>query len=346
MNLTTHYMGLRLRNPLIASSSPLTGELGTLRALEDHGAAAVVLPSLSQEQLSGERAAYERSEFLAASGSPEAQTYFPVDGEPAGGAQRYLRALERAKHALEIPVIASLNCLSTECWRECAVQLAQAGADAIELNLGATPPALELSGSEVEQSCVQAVAAVRAAVHIPLAVKLGPYFSSIGAMARALRAAGADALVLFNRFYPPQIDIRTLHVCARIELSGAGESRLPLLWIALLHGRFDVSLGASTGVHDADDVYKFLLAGADTVMSASALLRHGPTYLHELLAGLEALLAARGLDSLEQVRGRLSQQHLGGSNAQVRRDYLEMLRAAHIAPGSPEPGSTGSLDVT
>ncbi len=334
MNLLTDYMGLALRNPLIASASPLNGELGTLRALEDHGAAAVVLPSLFEEQLSAERAAEERRHALPASGCAEAQTYFPAYGRSADGAEIYLRSVQRAKAALDIPVIASLSCLSPECWTAYAVRIAEAGADALELNLGAIPAAPELPGREVEQACVQAVAAVRAVVHIPVAVKIGPYFSALGALAEELCAAGANALVLFNRLYQPDIDIRTLRLSLEIELSSPWEARLPLLWIALLHGRLPAALAASTGVHSADDVYKFLLAGADAVMTTSALLRHGAPYMRELLAGLEALLQARGIDSLAAVRGRMSQKQLNSPAAQPRANYLSMLRAAHIVPGT------------
>ncbi len=332
MNLLTHYMGLRLRNPLIASASPLTSELATLRALEDHGAAAVVLPSLFEEQLRRERMEYERAHQLPATGCPEAQTYFPVHSESGDGAQSYLRAVQRAKEVLDIPVIASLNCLSPECWQEYARQIEVAGADALELSLSPTPGDLARTGREVEQSCVRVLAAVRSAVRIPVAVKIGPYFSSLGAMAQDLCTAGADALVLFDRFCPPDIDIRTLHRSFELELSTAWEARQPLLWIARLHGRISAALAASTGVQSADDVYKYLLAGADTVMTTSALLRHGPPYMRELLAGLEALLAARGLDSLEPIRGCMSQKQLDDPDERARANYVRMLQAPHIAP--------------
>jgi dihydroorotate dehydrogenase (fumarate) len=334
MNLTTRYLGLSLRNPLIASASPLNGELGTLRALEDHGAAAIVLPSLFEEQLCAERDAYERSAHLSASGCAEAQTYFPAHGQSGDGAERYRRLVQRAKAALDIPVIASLNCARIECWREYALQCEQAGADALELNLAATPADPQRTGLEIEQSCLQALAAVRATVRLPLAVKIGPYFSSLGAFAQALCAAGADGLVLFNRFYLPDIDVRSLRLSLEIELSSPWEARLPLQWIALLHGRVSAALAASTGVHRGEDVYKFLLAGADAVMSTSALLRHGVQYMRELLAGLEGLLAARGLDSLEAVRGRMSAQQLIGRGETPRSNYLHMLRGACITPRS------------
>jgi dihydroorotate dehydrogenase (fumarate) len=333
MNLVTEYLGLRLRNPLIASASPLTGELGTLRALEDHGAAAVVLPSLFEEQLRAEHRESEHSAHLSATGSAEAQTYFPERARSSGAAERYLGLLQRARETLGIPVIASLNCLSIEFWGDYARQLEQAGAAALEINLGAVPADPDLAGTRIEHACVAALTAVRAAVRIPIAVKLAPYFSSIGALARELSSAGADGLVLFNRFYQPDIDIRTLRLSLDIELSTAWEARLPLRWIALLHGRVSAALAASTGVHDAEDVYKFLLAGADTVMTTSALLRHGIPYMRELLHGLEELLRARGLDSLERVRGRMSVQQLAGHD-DARANYVRMLQSAHMLSGS------------
>lgn len=337
MNLLTTYMGLTLRNPLIASASPLTAQLGTLKALEDHGAAAVVLPSLFEDELRAAQAEIERGDHLAASGSAEAQTYFPAHGEPEVGLQGYLHNVQRAKEALDIPVIASLNCLSTECWREYALQIEQAGADAIELNLGFGPASLDSSGYDVEESCTQIVTTVRSAVRIPIAVKVSPFFSSIGALARTLCTAGASGLVLFNRFYQPDIDIRTLTLSLEIHLSRSWESRLPLLWIALLHGRVPASLGASTGVDTADDVYKFVLAGADVVMTTSALLRHGYAYMRELLNGFETLLNARGLNSPADMRGQMSQVHLNRPERQPRNDYVRMLRAARVASGAGAP---------
>jgi dihydroorotate dehydrogenase (fumarate) len=334
MNLTTEYLGLRLRNPLIASASPLNGQLGALRELEDCGAAAVVLPSLFEERIYSEFAEDERSARLPASGCPEAQTYFPSHARPADAADRYLRSVQRAKAALDIPVVASLSCVRAECWRDYALQIQHAGADALELNLGAVPAAPELSGSEVEDACVQAVATVRRTVHIPIAVKLAPYFSSLGALARALCAAGADGLVLFNRFYQPDIDIRNLNLSLDIALSSAWEARLPLRWIALLHGRVPAALAASTGIDSPDDVYKLILAGADTVMTTSALLRHGIPHMRQLVNGLADLLAARNLDSPSQARGQMSALRLSARSNDIRANYVQMLQTAHLIPNS------------
>ncbi|MCB4858718.1 dihydroorotate dehydrogenase-like protein [Sphingobium sp. PNB] len=325
MDLTTHYMGLRLNNPLIASAAPQNGEIKTLRALEDHGAGAVVLPSIFEEEIDAERHALERQGQLAATGSAEAQSYFPLYGGYGFGPERYLDIVRRAKQAVAIPVIASLNCVSGEVWAEYARDLEQAGADAIELNIyfiAADPTA---DGRAVEQRYIDTLKAVKAVVAIPVAVKLSPYFSGMAAMAHALAGEGADALVLFNRFYQPDIDLVTLELKLDLELSTPAEMRLPLLWIAVLHGRVGASLGASTGVEAPGDVLKYLLAGADTVMTTSALLRHGIPHMKTLIEGLTTLLAARGVASLADVRGRMSQRHLKDPAAFERANYIHIL---------------------
>jgi dihydroorotate dehydrogenase (fumarate) len=333
MDLTTTYMGLRLRNPLIASASPLNGDVGHLRALEDHGAGAVVLPSIFEEQILAERTEFERRIEVPASGFAEAQTYFPTYGGYDFGPERYLQIVRRGKAALDIPVIASLNCVTPEGWWDYATGLQQAGADALELNIYFIPGDLALSGHDVEQRYLEIVSSVKASVQIPVAVKIGPHFSAIGGMARGLAAAGADGLVLFNRLYQPDIDIRTLRLSLDVELSTPGETRLPLLWIAILHGRVSASLAASTGVETADDVYKYLLAGADTVMTTSSLLRHGAKHMRVLVEGLIALLEARGVESLEAVRGLMSQNRLHEPTGIERAHYIEMLK------GYPVPGA-------
>lgn len=326
MDLTTHYMGLRLRNPLIASASPLGADLGQLRRLEDAGAGAVVLPSIFEEQIVAERDEFERRTEATTHGFAEALSFFPAHGGYGFGPERYLDMVRRAKDALSIPVIASLNCVSQAGWVDYARGLQDAGADAIELNIYLVPTDVEMSGREVEQRYLDILAAVKASVAIPVAVKIGPYFSAFGALARALAEGGADALVLFNRFYPPDIDIATLRLSMDIELSTPAEMRLPLLWIAVLYGRVPVSLAASTGVESADDVFKYLLAGADTVMTTAALLRHGVGHMRTLLDGLTALLTARGIDSIGAIRGRMSQRNLNNPVAFERAGYVHMLQ--------------------
>lgn len=326
MDLTTHYMGLRLTGPLIASASPATGDLGMLHSLEDHGASAVVLPSIFEEQILSERLELEARFQVPAAGSAEDHTYSPAPAGYGFGPERYLDMVRRSHEAMDIPVIASLNCITEEGWGAYARSLQQAGADAIELNIYFVPVDLRMDGSDVERRYRDIVKTVKAAVSIPVAVKIGPYFSSPGAMARALVDAGADALVLFNRFYQPDFDIAKLGLSFELELSRSYEMRLPLLWISLLHGRLQASIAASTGVESGEDVFKYLLAGADTVMTTSALLRHGPAHMRVLLDGLKALLEARGLDSLTGIRGLMSHKQLQNPVAFERLNYMRMLQ--------------------
>jgi dihydroorotate dehydrogenase (fumarate) len=327
MDLTTDYMGLRLANPLIASASPLNGELRTLRLLEDHGAAAVVLPSIFEEQIVAERHEYELRTEVEASGFAEAQTYFPGHKEGYGfGPERYLDILRRAKQAIGIPVIASLNCVTQANWVDYARSVQEAGADAIELNIYFIPADLAMTGREVEQRYLDILRAVKATVSIPVAVKIGPYFSAIGAMASALADNGANALVLFNRFYQPDVDLATLRLSMDLDLSTPAEIRLPLLWIAILYQRVRASLAASTGVETADEIFKYLLAGADTVMTTASLLRHGPAHMRTLLDGLSALLAARKVESLSDIRGRMSQKNLDNPTQFERANYVKILQ--------------------
>ena len=330
MDLTTSYMGLALRNPLIASASPLGADLGNLRRLEDAGAGAVVLPSIFEEQIVAERDEIERRTEVPATGFVEAQTYFPVYAGYGLGPERHLDLVRRAKNALGIPVIASLNGVTDAGWTGYARGLQEAGADAIELNVYFIPADPAMTGREVEQRYLDILGAVKASVTVPVAIKIGPYFSAMGAMARALADAGADALVLFNRFYQPDIDIATLRLSMELELSTPAEMRLPLLWIAILAGRVRASLAASTGVESADDVFKCLLAGADTVMTTSSLLRHGVEHMGTLLDGLSALLAAREIDSLGDIRGRMSQRNLKNPTAFERANYVHMLQGYHV----------------
>jgi dihydroorotate dehydrogenase (fumarate) len=329
MDLTTTYMGLALRNPLIASASPLNGDIGNLRSLEDHGAGAVVLPSIFEEQIIAEQREIEARTRVAATGFAEAQSYFPAPDDYGFGAERYLEVVRRAKEAVGIPVIASLNCTTPAGWADYARSIEQAGADAIELNVYFIPADMAMTGDEVERRYVDVLRVVKTATTVPVALKLGPYFSAMGDMARQLANAGAGALVLFNRFYQPDIDIATLRLSMEVELSTPAEMRLPLLWIAILHGRVPVSLAASTGVHSADDVFKYLLAGADTVMTTSALLRHGVKHMRTLVDGLTALLVAREIGSLGEVRGRMSQREMRDPTAFERANYINMLQGYH-----------------
>jgi dihydroorotate dehydrogenase (fumarate) len=325
MDLTTRYMGLHLKNPLVASASPLTGELDSIRRLEDAGAAAIVLPSLFQEEIEAEEARYDHLTAAHDDSWPEASTNFPMLVDTRLGPHRYLDLVRRATEATAIPVIASLNGVTNEGWTAYARSIEQAGAQGLELNVYFLPTDVRLTGRDVEQRYVDILRAVRRTVTIPVAIKLSPYFSSIGNMALALQDAGADALVLFNRFYQPDLDTVALQVLTDLALSQPNEIRLPLLWLAALSGRLTASLAATTGVSTSDEVVKYLLVGADVVMTTSALLRHGASYIGVLLAGLETWLEAREFASLDLVRGIMSQSNLRDPKAFERANYIKIL---------------------
>jgi dihydroorotate dehydrogenase (fumarate) len=326
MDLTTRYMGLDLKNPLVASASPLNADLGNLKRLEDVGTAAVVLPSLFEEQIEAEAARYDHLTGFNAESSPEAQSYFPARADYKVGPQQYLDLVRRASGSLDIPVIASLNGTTDHGWISYAKSIEEAGAAALELNIYFIPADLSLTGHDVEQRYLDILKSVRAIVSIPVAVKLSPYFSAVGSMALALERAGADALVLFNRFYEPDLDIARLQVLADLNLSQPNEIRLPLLWLAVLSGRVKVSLAATTGVTSADEVVKYLLAGADVAMTTSALLRHGVDYVEVLLAGLTSWLRSREFASVNQMRGIMSQQRMQDPQAFERANYIKILQ--------------------
>ncbi|MDD5036340.1 MAG: dihydroorotate dehydrogenase-like protein [Methylococcaceae bacterium] len=324
MELTTTYMGLELKHPIVASASPLSTTLEGIRRLEDGGAAAIVLFSLFEEQIRHDEAAFSHLLESGTHSFAESLSYFPeVETHP--GPEQYLKLIQQAKQAVAIPLIASLNCMSGEGWIDYARQLQQAGADGLELNLYALEADFTVSGVEVEQRYLDILTAVKATVDIPVALKLSPYFSSMGNMALRLDQAGADALVLFNRFYQPDIDIVELEVSPILELSSAGEIRLPLLWIALLHGKLKASLGATRGVEKPDEVIKYLLAGADVVMTTSALLRFGPAYAATLLDGLKHWMEARGFASVGQLRGSMSHAKVANPGAFERANYIKVL---------------------
>jgi dihydroorotate dehydrogenase (fumarate) len=331
MDLTTRYMGLELKNPLVASASPLNADLDNIRRLEDSGAAAVVLPSLFEEEIEIEMRHYETLTATGLESSPEVQSYFPYSDEP--GPQQYLDLVRRASAAVDIPIIGSVNGTTDEGWIGYAKLIEQAGASGLELNVYYIPTDLSLSGRDVEQRYAEILRAVRPAIDIPLAIKLGPYFSSLGQVAMEFAAAGADALVLFNRFYQPDIDLVELRLLNDLQLSKANEIRLPLLWIAVLSGRIEASLAASTGVENAEQVVKYLLAGADVVMTTSALLRNGPQYVEKLLAGTVSWLSARDIGSVSQIRGMLSQSRYRNPDSFGRANYMKILQGYDLEGG-------------
>ena len=324
-DLRTSYLGLDLANPIVPSASPLGQRMETLRRLQDAGAAAVVLPSLFEEQIEHEEMQIHGALEAGTDSFAEALSYLPAFEDYNTGSDAYLRHLEATKVELEIPVIASLNGISLGGWTKHARRLQDAGADALELNVYFIAADADETGDDVERRYLDLVDAVRAEVTIPLAVKIGPFFSSVGHMARRLVDAGADGLVLFNRFMQPNIDLDTLRVDPTLTLSSSEELRLPLRWIAILRGRIQASLAATTGVHTSADALKMLLAGADVVMMASALLHHGPEHIAVVLHELEAWMSEREYTSVEQLRGSMSQANIANPVAFARANYAQLV---------------------
>ncbi|MET7771715.1 dihydroorotate dehydrogenase-like protein [Nocardia sp. NPDC005366] len=328
MDLSTRYLGLALPNPLVAAASPLSRTVDGVRRLAEAGVGAVVPYSLFEEQLLREA---ERNAALTEHGShsyAESLSYFPAQAISDRGPRRYLSLLERAAQAVPVPVIGSLNGVTPGGWAGYARSMQDAGAAAIELNIYYLPGDPHISGRDVEQRHLDVLAWVKDAVTVPVAVKVSPQFSSIGEMALRLHGAGADGLVLFNRFLQPDIDCETRTVVADIPLSTAADSRLPLTWISLLRGRIGAQLAASSGVEDATDVIKYLLAGADVVQSASALLRHGPEYAAVLLDGVRQWMRRKEYRSVDEFRGMLAVPPGADGTGCERGDYVGALREA------------------
>ncbi len=326
MDLTTRYLGLALKNPIIASSSPLNFEIGNIRLLEDNGAAAIVLPSIFEEQVEQEAAEIERFTTAGIDSFAEALSYFPAVAGNHAGPSRYLDLIRQARDAVNIPVIASLNGISNGGWTEYARLVEQAGANAIELNIYFIPADPLLSGRQVEQRYLDVLQAVKQAVRIPVAMKLSPHFSAVGNFVCELDRAGADAFVLFNRFYQPDIDLNALRLSRDLELSTPIEIRLPLLWIGVLAGHIRGSLAATTGVETSEQVIKYLLVGADAVMTTSALLRHGVGHIKTLVNGLAQWLDARDIASIDEIRGTMSQRRISDPTAFERANYIRILQ--------------------
>jgi dihydroorotate dehydrogenase (fumarate) len=335
VDLATRYLGLHLRNPLVASPSPLSSTREGVRALADAGVGAVVLPSLFEEEVHEQqlRAHALTDPFEHAHG--EADGYLPRYPGDADAATRYLRLVERAAGAVGVPVLASLNGSSLSGWTGFARRLQDAGAAAVELNMHVVPGSPRTSGAQVEERLVEILLAVKDAVTIPVAVKLSPYFSSLGDMAVRLDRAGADGLVLFNRFLHPDVDPERLVVEPIPGLSVPAEARLPRAWIAVLWSEVSCSLAATTGVEHARDVAAYLLAGADVVMTTSALLRHGARHATTLLDGLESWMRRKGFTSVDEARGRLAVPHGTDADSQERAGYVRALEAARHLYGYP-----------
>lgn len=325
VDLTTNYLGLKLPHPLVASASPLTGKLDTLRQLADHGIAAVVLPSLFEEQIVHDELQVDRLFEFQAYSFAESLSYFPAVADFGKGSQEYLELLEEAKRSLAVPVIASLNGQSNGGWTRYARMLEDAGADALELNIYFVPTDCDMDGAEVERRYVDLVAEVRRSVDIPLAVKIGSQFSSIPNIAYQLVNAGADGLVLFNRFLEPDIDLETLQFTPDLVLSQRYEVRLPLRWIAILRDQLQCSLAATSGVHDVSNLIRVLLAGADVGMMTTGLLKRGPSLISQIIDELADWLAAHEYNSVAQMKGSMSRANCPNPSALERANYMKAL---------------------
>lgn len=324
--LETTYLGLDLAHPVMAAASPLGRTLEGLRRLAEAGASAIVMPSLFEEQIEHEAAEITAAYELGSETSAEhSGGFLPDVQEYNTGTTSYVDLVRQANDQLGIPVIPSLNGTSLGGWIEYASRLEDAGAPALELNVYLVAGDIDATGEEVERRYLDVVSAVREAITIPLAVKVGPYFSSMANTARRLVEAGADGLVLFNRFYQPDIDLEELEITPNIQLSSSVEMRLPLRWIAILKGRVDASLGATTGVHSSEDVIKLLLVGADVTMMASALLRHGSEWIGTVVEGVGNWVEANDYESVEQLKGSMSQQAVPDPSALERANYMESL---------------------
>lgn len=327
MDLTTNYMGLSLKHPIIASASPLSYTLDNIKRLQDANAAAIVMFSLFEEQIRHETAAMDYFLDHSTESFAESLSYFPAMDEYQLGPYEYLELIRKAVDSVDIPIIGSLNGITNEGWIDYAIKIEQAGAKGLELNIFYIPADFSHTSEEVEALHIEILKAVKQNITIPVALKLSPFFSAMGNMAQRFDQAGADALVLFNRFYQPDFDIDRLEVSPTLQLSTPQEIRLPLLWISMLYGRINASLGASTGVHNSTEVIKYLLAGADTVMSASGLLKYGPEVINSYLNELKQWLEKRDYASLYEMRGVMSQKNVANPDAFERANYIKILES-------------------
>lgn len=327
MDLSTTYMGLKLPHPVVASASPLSYTLDGIRQLEDGGAAAIVLYSLFEEQIEGESHLLDHYLSYGSESFAEALDYFPDLDNYNVGPQQYLNLIKAAKSAVKVPIIASLNGVSTGGWTSYAQRMEEAGANALELNIYYIPTDLSVSGADVEQMYLNIVREVKSTVRIPIAVKVGPYFSSFANMAQKLCDAGADALVIFNRFYQPDLDLEELEVVPRLVLSTREAMRLPLHWTAILHGRVPADLALTSGVHTHEDVLKGLMAGATVTMMTAELLQNGPRRMQAIVADMVRWMEEHEYESVTQMRGSMSQKNVAQPDAYVRANYMKVLQS-------------------
>ncbi|MEQ9407434.1 MAG: dihydroorotate dehydrogenase-like protein [Fuerstiella sp.] len=325
VDLSTDYLGIRLKNPIVAAASPANAKPEMLRDLEAAGIAAVVMPSLFEEQVEFEEREFGMLQDYGAESFAEAASYFPEMDDYNTGPEEYLRTIERACETVQVPVIGSLNGVTPGGWTRYAKKIESAGAWALELNMYYLPTDASVTADQVETNYLELVAEVRSQIKIPLAVKLGPYFSSLANFAKRLSEAGVDGLVLFNRFMQPDINLQTMEIDARIELSHAAEMRLPLRWISILRGQVEASLAATSGVHGHEAVIKLLMAGADVTMIASAILRRGPEVVKTLLDDLQTWLSENGYRSVSQFKGGMSYSNCPDAAALERSNYMKAL---------------------
>ncbi len=326
LDLTTRYLGLNLRTPLVVSASPLSQEVADIRRLEDAGASAIVLYSLFEEQLRQESLELDFYLSEGTDSHPESLNYFPEPAEFRLGPDEYLDHIRRAKAAVKVPIIASLNGSSVGGWIQYATQIQEAGADALECNIYWIVTDPDMTSAEVEQQYLDILQAVKSAVTIPVAVKVSPFFSNLVNMAKRLDAAGADALVLFNRFYQPDIDLETLELNPRVLLSTPQAMRLPLTWIGILHGRVKAALAATGGIHGAEDVIKLLLVGANVTMLCSTLLRNGINQLRSIEQGVRQWMETHEYESVQQMQGSMSQKNCADPSAFERAQYMRAVK--------------------
>lgn len=327
MDLTTSYMGLKLKNPIVPSASPLSQKVDTVKQLEDAGASAIIVYSLFEEQINHESGELDHYLSYHAESYAEALNYFPEPEEFHLTPYQYLDHIANLKKAVNIPVIGSLNGVSTGGWIKYAQNIEQAGADALELNIYYIPADSQVNSNDIEKMYVDVVKEIKNKIKIPVAVKLSPFFTSMSNMAKKLDEAGADALVLFNRFYQPDFDLEKLEVVPNLVLSTNWEMRLPLRWIAILYGQIKANLALTSGVHSSEDVIKAVMAGADAVQIASELLLKGPKRVTELLKGVEDWMTEKEYESIEQMKGSMSQKAVAEPAAFERANYMKMLNS-------------------
>lgn len=325
MDLKTKYLGLELKNPIVPSASPLSRNLDSMKRLEDAGASAIVMYSLFEEEIAHESEELDHYLHYGTESFAEALTYFPKAEEYNLEPDSYIDLIRKAKASLGIPVIPSLNGITPGGWIKYARRFEDAGADAMELNIYYIPTDPRLSAQDVEQRYIDVLTAVRDSVSIPLAVKLSPYFSSMSNFADRVVGAGANGLVLFNRFYQPDIDVNELEVVPNVTMSDSSAIRLPMRWIAILYGKVKASLAATSGVHTAEDVLKLVMAGADVTMMCSALLEHGPQRIEKVLGNLSKWMEEHEYESIEQMKGSMSQKSVADPAAFERANYVKAL---------------------